>query len=141
MDPIVISDIESELETVVERRTPNNSFVKNKINEDTIFEIEDKDITFEEHLDMEQRQVLKEYLCEKCKAIYTYEGSCTLVRYATLEEYKQYQEKEKRQKEEALKTFLNKDFEDLALFSDISDDSSSDFSNRVYEDNSVIEDS
>ena len=59
LDPIVIIDIESEPKTVVERGTSNNFFVKNEINENTIFEIEDKHITFEEHLDMEQRQVLK----------------------------------------------------------------------------------
>ena len=85
---------------------------------------------------------MKEYLCGKRKAIYTYEGNCTSVHYATLEEYNQYQEKEKRQKKkEDLKKFLSKDIEDLALFSDISDDFSSDSFDGDYEDNSVIEDS
>ena len=55
LDLIVINDIESEPEIVVERRISNNSFVKNEINEDTIFEIEDKYTTFEEHLDIEKR--------------------------------------------------------------------------------------
>ena len=58
-----------------------------------------------------------------------------------MEEYKQYQEKEKRQKEEYVKTFFNKNIEDLAHFSDISNDSSLDSFDGVYEDDSVIQDS
>ncbi|KAF3453192.1 hypothetical protein FNV43_RR03630 [Rhamnella rubrinervis] len=116
--------------------------------EDTILEIEDKDITYEEHWDMEQRQIVKEFLCGKRKVIATGEGNCTSIQYATLEEYKQYEEARKRQKEETLKAFLNKDIEDLAPFSDISDISSSDSSDeeceqeiKVHEDNEMIEDS
>ncbi|KAF3438455.1 hypothetical protein FNV43_RR21217 [Rhamnella rubrinervis] len=95
--------------------------------EGTILEIEDKDIIYEEHWDMEQRQIVKEFLCGKRKAIAADEGNCTSIQYATLEEHKQYEEARKRQKEETLKAFLNKDIEDLAPFSDISDISSSDF--------------
>ncbi|KAF3453080.1 hypothetical protein FNV43_RR03514 [Rhamnella rubrinervis] len=115
---------------------------------DTILEIEDKDITYEEHWDMEQRQIVKEFLCGKRKAIAADEGNCTSIQYATLEEYKQYEEARKRQKEDTLKAFLNKDIKDLAPFFDISDISSSDSSDeeceqeiKVHEDNEVIEDS
>lgn len=80
----------SNPKTVIKGGTLIDLLVKNEINKDITSEIKNKDITFDEHLDMERRRVSKEYFCGKRKAIYTYERNCTSVRYATLKEYRQY---------------------------------------------------
>ncbi|KAF3457770.1 hypothetical protein FNV43_RR02429 [Rhamnella rubrinervis] len=56
---------------------PQDPIILSDNDEDTIFEIEDKDIIYEEYWDMEQRQIMKEFLYGKWKAITADEGNCT----------------------------------------------------------------
>ncbi|KAF3456523.1 hypothetical protein FNV43_RR01176 [Rhamnella rubrinervis] len=125
LDPIILSDSDNDI----------------------IFEIEDKDITYEEHWDKEQRQVVKEFLCGKCKVIVADEENCTSIRYATWKNTNNTK-RQVRDKRRNSKSIFKKDIEDLAPFADISDISSSDPPDgeceqeiKAHEDNEVIEDS